>query len=176
MVETETAVRPQDPVAAAVGAVLKEEEEARLEKEMEELEASMDVDAMPDLADTGLQRVKALLEEFASWDTQRQANKVKTEIAREAGDVEGAKNLIAAKPRILKTLNIIVKKLVTVLAQEEDVREEMVNWLAMPTNLRDLLAKHLREKKDLDVGPLVERAREIESERRMLRRLTQQQR
>jgi len=178
--QAETAEKPHDPVvAAAVEATLKQkraqEEEAKLEKEIEDLEASMDVDALPDLADTGLQRVKALLEEFVSWDTQRQVNKVKTEIAKEAGDVEGAKQLISAKPRILKHLNVILKKLVDVLAEEEDVREEMVNWLAMPSNLRDLLAKHLRERKNLNVSPLVQRARDIETERRTLRRLTQQQ-
>ena len=169
-----------DVVKATVMETLAEQakvkEEERLESEMEALEASMSSDSMPDLADSDLERIKALLEEFREVDSQRHKNKVKTEIAREAGAVEEAKNLVAARPALMKHLNIIVKKMVACLAAAEDVRGEMVNWLTMPYNLRHLLAARLLEHKpSIDVSDLVERAEAIEEERRKLRRLTQSQ-
>ena len=172
----------QDPVAKAVASKMKAdkeaEEEAKLEKELADVDEAMAENAVPGLGDTGLQKIQSLMEEFISWDRQRATNKTKTEIAREAGDVEEAKQLLAAKPRILKHINIVVKRLVDTLAEEEDVREEMGNWQApnsMPLNLRPLLVKHLKERKQLDVSGLVERAQAIEDERRRLRRLTQAQ-
>ena len=94
----------------------------------------------------------------------------------DAGAVEEAKNLLAAKPALMKRLNLIIKMLVNTLATEEDVRGEMLNWLSMPYNLRHLLAARLRDHKPtVDVSDLVERAETIEEERRRLRRLTQSQ-
>lgn len=171
--------KTKDPVQEVVTKIVEEGEKAReeeqLERDMEALDASMSADSIPDLADSGLERVKALLDEFRETETQRAKNKVKTEIARDAGSVEEAKNLLAAKPAIMKHLNLIVSKLVDTLAKEEDVRGEMVNWLTMPYNLRHVLAARLKDKKNIDISDLVERAESIEEERRKLRRLTQGQ-
>lgn len=165
-------------VERTLAAKAKEEEEEKLAAELEAIDAEMTEGGVPDLGDTGLQRVQALMEEFQSWDKQRASNKTKLEIAREAGDVEEAKGLLTAKPRIMKHLNIVVRQLVEALAADEDVCNEMVNWLSpqsMPSNLRPVLVKHLRERKGIDVSGLVARAQAIEEERRKLRRLTQQQ-
>ena len=161
-----------DVVADAVDKVVaqseKEREEAELAKELEELEAKATGEGLV-ITSAPRQEFLALRNEFLRWDDQRATNKVQTDIAKEAGDTEDAKRLLAAKPGIMKHLRIILSRMVDAVASAEDVQNEVAFWVtpdAMSANMRDLLASHLKRTHDVDVHLVVERAVAIEDARR----------
>lgn len=70
-------------------------------------------------------------------------------------------------PPLRRDLLIQTQRLVTLLAEAQNVRDQLRNWLAMQPNLRDLLWKGLRLK-GIDMTDMKQRVAEREAEVRAL--------
>ena len=157
-----------------------EEEDQKLKDELAEAtaleELADDLEALDDnedsllkgLADTPVQKVVTRLDEWYIADDARAKLTYKIKVARQAKDRDEVKKLSADLIKLRTKLLILVKNLIEALEQEDEVRENVDNWLMVRTNLRPLLKKHLKAR-GKDPSVQIVKAEAIEAERRALR-------
>jgi len=163
-------------VAEAVKAVLDQgaDQEAALALERD-LAALNDDDDIVGLEDTLVQRVQPLLTLWNEWDDRRAGLRRRVEIDRKVGDKDSAKaGLAELQGKIMPRLVAILAQMVDALARDDmkPIRDNLQNWMGMRTNLRPHLKKHLKAR-GIDVGSVLKRAEELETEERRLAEATE---
>ncbi len=162
-------------VAEAVKTVLSQEaaEDEALALERE-LALSDSDDDIAGLEDTLVQRVQPLLELWRETDGKRASLRRRVEIDRKVNDKDAAKQGLAEiQGKIMPRLSAILKQMVEELAKDDmkPIRDNIQNWMGMPTNLRPHLKKHLKAQ-GIDISAVLRRAEELETEERRLAEAT----
>ena len=133
-----------------------------------EAEEGREGNLLAGLRDTPVQRVQTGIVEWNRLDDLRSTAAFRRRVAIQTREKEELKSLGTQLLRIRKQQIVVLKELLTALAEEADVRETVANWLAIRTNLRPILQKHLGLR-GIDVSQYVQRATELETEHMAMR-------
>ena len=133
-----------------------------------EAEEGREGNLLAGLRDTPVQRVQTGIVEWNRLDDLRSTAAFRRRVAIQTREKEELKSLGTQLLRIRKQQIVVLKELLTALAEEADVRETVANWLAIRTNLRPILQKHLGLR-GIDVSQYVQRATELETEQMAMR-------